>query len=192
MISIDRDSVPILGLVLAGGHSTRMGIDKSMIVHQGVHMYAFAQKKLRMIGLEVYLSCRADQAVQFQDSQIIPDSVPVKGPISGLVSAFRKKNRCAWLVIPIDMPFLSSEFINNELIGNRNPLRHATVIKIKGQSLLQPLVAIYEPASFPILMKEFNRENYSLTKILKNLNIELVEVDDTVVMANLNFPHDWH
>lgn len=183
---------PLWGLVLAGGRSTRMGKDKSLILHKGKPMYQLTVAKLKKSGLPVLISCRTDQIDQFAGFSVIADTVPPKGPISGLLSAFDTHKNYAWLLLPVDMPLITSEFIVKTLIKNRNRKKQATVLQLQGQNFKQPLPAIYEPASFSIVKTQFSNKNYSLKKILDMLDVEIVVIEgEEHLLANFNFPEDW-
>ena len=191
-ISIEQNDKPLCGIVLTGGHSLRMGKDKSLILQHGKPMYKIAEEKLKQTAIRVYISCRSDQAHQFPDSGIIPDSLPSKGPLSGLLSAFATNRECGWLVMPVDMPFITSDFIQTRLIHNRNVNKHATVLQVKGDTFLQPLLAIYEPSCLKHLKRFYSQKIYSLKKILGHLNVNVVQIDgEADLLANFNYPEDW-
>jgi molybdopterin-guanine dinucleotide biosynthesis protein A len=191
-ILTESNSAPLFGLVLAGGFSTRMLQDKAKLKFGEKYMYQVAMDVLRQVCDEVYLSCRSEQCSELDDVAIIPDELSSRGPITGILSAQKFNPQVAWLVIPVDMPYLNEKFIKNNLIAGRDHLKDATVLKDKQGSFLQPLVAIYEPSSHLFLREGFNANIYSLKAALNLMKIEVVEVEDPQhCLNNYNFPEDW-
>jgi len=184
---------PLYGLVLAGGFSTRMQEDKSLLVVDGKYMYQVALHLLGQVCTQVYLSCRIEQSQNFQNCHLIPDAFPPNGPISGILSAQKFNAQVAWLVIPVDMPNLKKEFIDNNLIAGRDPAKNVTILKDRTDAHVQPLVAIYEPSSHLLLEQSYYRGTYSLKAILAQMKIKVVEVDDPDnCLLNYNSREDWH
>ena len=82
-------SAPLRGLVLSGGHSTRMRQDKAALAIAGVSQLQRAAGLLTGQGLAVSVSVRADQTsdpLRARYPQII-DAGDVQGPAAGLLAA---------------------------------------------------------------------------------------------------------
>ena len=96
-----RDAV---GFVLAGGRSTRMGEDKSLVRFAGQPLVAHALGALRGAGLATSLVGAASTFDTF--APIIPDQEPWLGPLGGICAALASTS-AAWAVfLPVDMPLL--------------------------------------------------------------------------------------
>jgi molybdopterin-guanine dinucleotide biosynthesis protein A len=112
---------PLLGLVLAGGRSTRMGVDKSTINYHGKPQFEHLYDLLATYCADVFLSVNAEQASQLADSRfnLIADDATVFGPLAGILTAFQKQSaNHAWLVVVCDLPLLSGQSIR-KLVVNR-------------------------------------------------------------------------
>ncbi|MGO4700616.1 molybdenum cofactor guanylyltransferase [Dyella sp. 2RAB6] len=93
---------PCIGVVLAGGLSSRMGRDKALLPWRGRPLIEHQLEVLREAGVdEVRVSgLRPDYAG-------IVDAAPLAGPLGGLASiAQAQAGEADLLVIPIDMPLL--------------------------------------------------------------------------------------
>ncbi|MEN9686166.1 MAG: hypothetical protein RLZZ28_1952 [Bacteroidota bacterium] len=154
----------MLGLVLCGGESRRMGHDKGLIKPDGF-TYVWAQTasdKLASLSLPVVISVNRDQYPNycnfFSLDQLVPDSphLPLKGPLYGLLSVHEQFPAEDLLVIACDMPLLES-FIIKELILLRvkQPEAGAYIFSNKGEP--EPLCAIYTAKAlatvFPLYQK---------------------------------------
>jgi molybdopterin-guanine dinucleotide biosynthesis protein A len=88
-----------------------------------------------------------------------------------------------------DVPFVNTELIQL-LLSKRNPSKIATAIKGKGKDFVEPLITIYEPKAYPILL-QYLAQGYSCPrKVLINSEVEIVEVDDDLI-RNINTPEEF-
>ena len=73
------------GLVVCGGQSTRMGMDKSQLQYHGVPQREWLYELLQPLCEDVYISCNAEQAAEIGDSYpTITDATIYRniGPVS--------------------------------------------------------------------------------------------------------------
>jgi molybdopterin-guanine dinucleotide biosynthesis protein A len=89
----------ILGLVLAGGLSSRMGRDKAALTIDGVTLLQRAILALHDAGAAIV-------AVSGDRPGGIPDRWPRSGPVGGIASAADRLPDGELLVVPVDMPRL--------------------------------------------------------------------------------------
>lgn len=184
---IQQKIAPINGLVLAGGKSNRMGADKGTLNFYGKNQRDVAIDLLEKHHLKTYLSVREEQEISIENKII--DTFIGLGPFGAICSAFQKNPNVAWLVIATDLPFLTDEVIE-QLIQHRNPTKIATTIKGKGTEFPEPLITIWEPKSYPILLS-YLAQGYSCPrKILINSEVEIVEIDDQFI-RNINTPEEF-
>jgi len=181
---------PLHGLVLAGGKSTRMGEDKSLIAYFGLEHRIYLAKMIAPFCEKTYISCQENQLSENLDGcNPLIDLVPSKGPMSGLISAFLTHPNAAWLVIPCDLPLFSTKNIT-QLINERAEQGIATVFTSSNHDYPEPLIGIWEPSAFPLLEQQYKEGNYSLLNILNNNHISLVTALDHEGLTNVNTPEE--
>jgi len=184
---IKEKIAPIQGLVLAGGKSTRMGTDKGTLNFYGKNQREIAIELLEKHHLKTYLSVREEQEIGISNK--ITDKFLGLGPFGAICSAFQENPDVAWLVLATDLPFVNDEVINL-LLKHRNPSKIATTIKGKNKEFPEPLITIWEPKSYPILLN-YLAQGYSCPrKVLLNSAIEIIEVDDNLI-RNINTPDEF-
>jgi len=189
--SVVKENQPALnGLVLAGGKSTRMGSDKGLLEYHGQAQRDFLRTQMQeVLGAksEVFLSVRADQNIK--DSPVITDKFIGLGPFGAICSAFMHNPNTAYLVVATDLPFVNKEVLKL-LISKRNPTKIATAIKGKSKPFMEPLVTIWEPKAYPVLLS-YLAQGYSCPrKVLINSDVKIVEIDDAFIQ-NVNTPDDF-
>ena len=182
---IQEKIAAVKGLVLVGGKSTRMGQDKSNLDYFGKPQKIVAKQLLESNKLETFYSVQ--NASEYDDE--IHDKFLNLGPFGGICSAFQKDPNAAWFVLATDVPFVNDQIIKL-LLNQRNPGKIATAIKGKGKDFPEPLITIYEPKAYPILL-QYLAQGYSCPrKALINSEVEIVEVDDDFI-RNVNTPVDF-
>ena len=88
-----------------------------------------------------------------------------------------------------DVPFVNDEIIQL-LLKHRNPGKVATAVKGVGKEFVEPLITIYEPKAYPILL-QYLAQGYSCPrKMLINSNVEIVEIADDFI-RNINTPEEF-
>jgi len=184
---IKEKIAPIHGLVLAGGKSVRMGTDKGTLNFFGKNQRDVAIELLEKNKLKTYLSVREEQEITIENK--ITDKLIGLGPFGAICSAFQENPDVAWLVIATDLPFVNDEVIQL-LLKHRNPSKAATTIKGKDKQFPEPLITIWEPKSYTLLLN-FLAQGYSCPrKVLINSDVEIIEIDDDFI-RNVNTPEDY-
>jgi molybdopterin-guanine dinucleotide biosynthesis protein A len=178
------------GLVLAGGKSSRMGEDKSKISWHGKEQRYFMADMLKDFCNEVFISCRPDQKNEIQRFyNAIADEYPGGGPLGAIASAFQKQPAVAWLIVACDQPLLNIETLS-ELIANRDTSKVATAFKSPFDGLPEPLVAIWEPAAFTLVMTALSSGKQCPRKVLLQSEIHMIDPKQPLTLLNANTPAD--
>ena len=95
----------------------------------------------------------------------------------------------AYLVLATDLPYIDESLIF-ELIAHRNPKKIATTVKGIGNEFPEPLITIWEPKAYPILM-QYLAQGYSCPrKVLINSDIKELRIKNTNALCNVNTPEE--
>ncbi len=181
--------VPLNGLVLAGGKSQRMGQDKALLDYHGMPQQEHLYQLLSECCADTFLSLRPEQDEPPFEVSVIRDTFTGLGPMGAILSAFRQAPDSAWLVVAVDLPLVDAAVLD-ELIGQRNPSKVATAFHNPATDFPEPLIAIWEPRAYPVLL-QFLAQGYSCPrKVLINSDMESVEIDNPIVLRNANRPED--
>lgn len=188
---LSKNDFPKLnGLVLAGGKSLRMGNPKDKINWHGKEQRYHAADLLAQFCDEVFISCRQDQLENFnRDYKVLPDIFLNMGPFGGLLSAFHFQRNKAWLIIACDLPLLDKNSIDF-LIQSRDHEKMATAYASPSDGLPEPLIAIWEPKSYPLLHQFLSTGSTSLRKILMNSDTKILKPNNPDFLMNVNTPED--
>jgi molybdopterin-guanine dinucleotide biosynthesis protein A len=105
-------SMNITAVLLAGGESRRMGKDKATLLFRGKPLWRIQVELLRKLKpAEIFVSARTDPSWRPDDVQFVLDDPPSRGPLSGLAASLAEINTAHLLVLAIDMPFMTEQYL---------------------------------------------------------------------------------
>ena len=110
---------PTLGVILAGGHASRLGYrDKALVEVGGAPLLARVSTRLLPQVARVILSANGDPSrFAFSDLPLISDTIPgFPGPLAGILAGFdwaaAHLPHLDWIVsVPVDCPFLPHDLV---------------------------------------------------------------------------------
>lgn len=141
---------PLVGGILIGGRSRRMGSAKALLEWQGATLIERIADALAAVVPEVLLlGSGLDLPPKVARLETLADAPGARGPLAGLLSAFAARPEAAWLVLSCDQPLLSPASLA-WLIGERRPGRIAVFPQLEA-GRIEPFPGLFEPASRPRL-----------------------------------------
>jgi len=171
----------IVGLILAGGLSSRMGADKASLVIEGRTLLQRTATALRVVGATIV-------AVSGDRPGGIPDRWPRSGPIGGIASAVEYLPDGELLIVPVDMPRLNQSVLE-PLIAARS--ERTTVWH--GYPL--PMRMTLDGASRTALAELMTQpgRTCSVSALQSRLGAARLAIDtlDTRLLVNCNTPDEW-
>lgn len=190
----------IAGVVLAGGRSTRMGIEKAHIHAYGQtqpDMLARTRALLGRVTEQVWISCRPDNP---KDGQCIFDNYEGLGPFSGVYTALlhaRDAGLQGILPLSCDLPFMDDATLLR-LLTARDQARQRgddtlmTTFFQTATGFIESLTAVYEVAAIPLFEEALARQERKLSRIIppqRRTDIPYVH-SEALPFFNLNYPAD--
>lgn len=188
----------LLGVVLAGGLSTRMGRSKAGLSHpEGGTFLDHTINQLAAICPRVACSLAADSdTTGLPDRvQVVFDEKPSRGPAEGVARSLALGHtlRCTGvLVTPVDLPRLKSahlQRLSDAFYKTPDRIVCALSDNVTSKKRLQPLVAIYPlglQADLARLADSDSRSLYRFIASRKSVTVEL----PCEVLHNVNSPDD--
>ncbi|MEI6714872.1 MAG: molybdenum cofactor guanylyltransferase [Verrucomicrobiota bacterium] len=139
---------PFSALLLAGGRSTRMGVDKSSLLFENKPLWQHQLATLDQLSpSETLLSGHKNGPFQISSHPILEDPVDYAGPIAGIVQGLRHANTPWLLVLAIDIPYVPASYLA-ELLQQAAPLKRGVVPQ--DTPWWQPLAAVYPKTILPL------------------------------------------
>jgi molybdenum cofactor guanylyltransferase len=187
-----KAAAPVYGLILAGGSSSRMHRDKAALQYRGESQLDRAFELASRHVSRVFVSVRANQTEDPTRAPrpMIVDSIVGEGPTVGIRSALAAYPGVAWLVLACDLPFLSDAALS-QLLHERDAASVATAYRSAHDGLPEPLCAIWEPASGPLLASYQDDGGRCPRKFLIRHTTRLLEPRDRRALDNVNTPEEY-
>jgi len=178
------------GLILAGGKSQRMQTDKGSLEYFGKSQRLHIHEMLSKLCKEVHISYADKKDVNLAEQlPVVLDTFTGLGPFGGILSAFQANPNTAWFTLACDLPYLSPETLAY-LVQHRNPSKLATCFMDSNNQFPEPLITIWEPRAYPVML-QFLSQGYSCPrKVLINSDAELLQAPVIAELQNINYPEE--
>lgn len=182
-------SALLYGLILAGGKSSRMGFDKSLLEYHGKPQRDYLQDLLGKYCAAVFTSCKKIDDIS-PACHPLPDAFQMDSPLNGVLSAFQFNSKVAWLTVPVDMPMIDSAIIEY-LLCHRDSTKTATCFFDSDGKNPEPLFTLWEPKAWSSLESFYKSGRISPRDFLKQSAIQVLSVPDTRSLININSKEEW-
>lgn len=185
-----RSGDPV-GIVLAGGASSRMGRDKALLETRGGVLAALAAQRLAAVCAEVAVADGGRGLLPALPS--LPDG-PGRGPAAGILGGAAAYPGRRLLVLACDLPRVPAA-----LLAELARLPGADWAVPRWSGGVEPLCALYGPAALAALARRVERGRLALHALFEEgLAAGVLEGEELArfgapgeIFLNLNTPEDW-
>ncbi len=174
----------MIGVVLCGGESSRMGSDKGLLLNDVSTWAELAFNKLSTLKMPVVLSVNTQQIVFYKtlfplQKLVIDDTqLLIGGPLHGLLSVHQIYPNDAILLLACDMPMMAVEVLEKLLQQHQtNPTKNAIFFIKDNQP--EPLCTIYTSEAMAKILSLYNANKlskYSMKYMLEQLDVLALEM----------------
>lgn len=176
-------------ILFAGGKSSRMGEDKSLLPFgEFPTLTQFQYQRLKTLFVRVYISAKTADKFDFEADFILDPLEVDYAPTAGFVSVFREIADERIMVLSVDTPFIDEPVFHTLMNADKGELDAVIAKTAEGN---HPMCGIYHRS----LLEEFERmlteEDHRLGKLLAVSKTRFVEFDDEEPFMNLNHPHEY-
>ncbi|MDR2018046.1 MAG: ribosomal protein S18-alanine N-acetyltransferase [Syntrophobacterales bacterium] len=178
--------------ILAGGRSRRMGEDKALLKLGGRPLINHVYEKARRVFDDIIIISNHHHGFAGIDVSALPDVLPVKGSIVGVVSALMYASTPYVFVLACDMPNLSEK----ALVYMAEEARGEDVIVPRTAHGYEALHAIYSRSCISHFLSAIERDWLKITSVYPYLAVREL-TDETVflqegryVFSNINTRED--
>jgi molybdenum cofactor guanylyltransferase len=189
----------MVGLILCGGQSVRMGTDKGLIQQAEKTWAQTAVEKLALLSIPVKVSVNKKQqdvyaAIFSQDDLIIDnESLDLKGPLLGVLSCHLAFPGEDLFVLACDMLHMKTDLLFTLQEKHQQQTADAYIFSNDGKA--EPLCGIYTARSLACvcdLYKTKKLHTFSMKFILQQLNVCSMPLknEEKKYFHNFNSPAD--
>ena len=197
-----RGLLPISGIVLAGGRSTRMGRDKALLTIEGVPLLQIVCDVAIAICDPVYVVTpwteRYQHLVspcQFIQERLLPfeGATPPSphGPLIGFAQGLAYVQTDWVLLLACDLPRLKVEVLQEWAMELNNVEAEAIALLAHHALGWEPLCGFYRRRCLPALTQYINQGGRSFQQWLAQHSVQVLSLTDAQMLFNCNTPADY-
>jgi molybdopterin-guanine dinucleotide biosynthesis protein A len=180
-------------VLLAGGLSRRMGVDKATLLVSGEPLW---KRQLRVLTnlrpRAVWISARTAPSWCPAEIEVVTDTPPACGPLSGVVAGLRRLQNSHLLVLAIDLPQMTTEHLRKLCVL----ARPGTGVIPFHRDYFEPLCAIYPVEALAAAETALGSGDVSLQHFARNLlreskaHVYELASEERPLYLNMNAPSD--
>ena len=183
----------VVGFVVAGGQSRRMGRDKALLPWGETDLLDHALERLRAVANDVRILCGAERRYLERGLPVEPDLARSVGPLAGVLTGLATAPGRPGLFLAVDLPRVPVGLLRR--LAERAEDGDAVVpVSPRGP---EPLCAVYGPACFAPIRRRMAAGDFRMTGFWPDVRVlelgvaELAAFGDPAdLFLNLNAPTD--
>jgi molybdopterin-guanine dinucleotide biosynthesis protein A len=197
------DTRQIGSFILAGGASTRMGRDKSLLELAGEPLIARTLHLLQRARLQpTFVGAPEKFATLALGAPIIPDHTPDLGPLGGIATALGHTRKSWNLIVGCDLPFLTDDWIRyliaRAVRAHQDAESRFDVVIAQNLAGLEPLCAMYHQRCVVPIAAALGSGTRKVTAALTGLRLDAILPEEWkafdsggLLFKNMNSPADY-
>ena len=160
----------ISAVVLAGGKSRRLGMDKSLLRVNGQWLLEQILGSLSALSDDLILVGTGRRQFARLPARVVPDDFPGGGPLAGIYSGVKAMRHNRGLFLACDMPFLNLHLLRYMIL--LSPDFDVVIPSIEGQT--EPLHAIYGKACADPMRASLERKDQRVVTFFPQVRVRYV------------------
>ena len=183
----------VLGAILAGGKSSRMGMEKALLPLKGRPMIQYVADALSSRFSEVVIVGGGKDKYSFLELEVVPDVFEGCGPLGGIQAALNRAKPLPVFVLSCDTPFIPVKLI--EYLLSFKSAAPTTIAISDG--VLQPLCGLYDSTALGAIEHDLQEGKYSVLKTILKIDHTAIPITPDLpfftpqIFWNVNRPEDY-
>jgi molybdenum cofactor guanylyltransferase len=169
-------------IIMAGGGSNRMGVDKSMLTINGKPMVEYICEQVRDSFEQILISANEAEKLTFLGLEIVPDKTAGQGPLMGIASALEASENELNFVVACDIPYVNMTFVHRMLAEAEGA---DIVVPTAGEKKYEPLFAVYRKSALGAINEVLSSGGRKISDVFARCNVKYIELEADG-FANLN------
>jgi len=158
--------------VLAGGQSTRMGVDKAFVQLEGCTLLAHALALAKNVTSDVRIVGSPQKFAAF--GEVVEDEFPQHGPLAGIHAALRASSSELNLMLAVDMPFVEVPFLEY-LFQEAARLESVMVTIPRAAGAWQTLCAVYRKPFADVAEQALRQGKNKIDPLFRETKIQILD-----------------
>lgn len=175
-------------IILAGGQSLRMGMDKSLLPVVGEPMVQHIARQLLPAFDELLIGANDLEKFGFLNISVVPDLEPNQGPLMGLLSCLERSSHDLNFVTGCDMPKVDLGLVQKMFQVADG---HDIVMPRWPSGKFEPLFALYRKSVIDPARIVLGQGGRRIAHLFDHVKVKFVTLSETDSLHNLNTLEDY-
>ncbi|MYA72261.1 molybdenum cofactor guanylyltransferase [Candidatus Poribacteria bacterium] len=210
-LNAPKRTLPVTGIILAGGKSRRMGQNKALLPLGEDSLIAHVIRRMRRVTDELLLITNAPAEYTHLGLPMHSDIIPDAGALGGIYTGLTYASHDVAVCVACDSPFLQPKLLSYliSILGEYDAVMPYTESRNRGievtnpshstdQMTLQTLCAVYAKRCLPVIEQMLNEPDLRVHALRERANIltlapEIWKTYDAKGYSffNINTPEDF-
>jgi molybdopterin-guanine dinucleotide biosynthesis protein A len=180
-------------VIMAGGRSSRMGVDKSFVPFLGQPLINHVLERTAALGAETIIITNRPEDYAHLGLPLYSDIYRDKGPLGGFHAALTYARHPYVLIVACDMPWLQRPLLEHQ-IGLRQT---ADIIVPRWNKFPEPMHAVYSQNCLPHITRNLETDLLKLVAFYGRVTTRYIEPEEIAQFdpdgrsfRNVNTPED--
>jgi molybdopterin-guanine dinucleotide biosynthesis protein A len=174
-------------IIMAGGGSSRMGIDKSMMQIKGRPLIKHIYDQLCGTFDQILISTNEVQKYSFLGCDCVRDKMPGQGPLMGIACALEESDNELNFVVACDIPHIDIRFVRKMFSEAQES---DMVIPTNGNGKYEPLFAIYNKSALKGINQALSSGKRKISDAFAHCNVQYIKLT-AKQLTNLNTMEEY-
>ncbi|MFZ3579339.1 molybdenum cofactor guanylyltransferase [Virgibacillus sp. DJP39] len=179
---IENKMINICVVILAGGHSSRMGMNKALLPIRNKPVIEKIVGELGSIGDRTIINSNQPSTYTYLGFPVIKDNYVDQGPLAGMEAAMSHVDANVFIISACDTPFVKKE-VYLHLLDQLNGF-DAVVPIYKGK--IHPLSGIYTKNVNNKLQQQLDKQERKVSLMFDHLKVRYVDEFSGIPMEHLD------
>jgi molybdopterin-guanine dinucleotide biosynthesis protein A len=175
-------------IIMAGGGSRRMGIDKSMLTVNGRPLIEEICEQLHGSFEQVLISANDAAKFAFLGLPVVPDRVAGQGPLMGIASALSASHNELNFVVACDIPQIDLRFVRR-MLSQAAGGEADIILPVDRDGKDEPLFAVYRKSALDAINKVLSSGGRKISDVFAWCTVKHIELQESLI--NLNTAADY-
>lgn len=177
-------------VILAGGRSSRMGEDKSLMKINNQPLISVIAKQLDNVFGEILIGANNEEKYRFLNRRIIPDIEKGKGPLMGILSCLKASQSEINFFTACDIPLMNTDFIKEMSEVGRY---YDAVVPVSDNGRKpETLFAVYNRRLINVIEETLKDGKTRITDFFDKANVHFIPMKNKEWYYNLNTKENYY
>lgn len=181
----------MISVIQSGGHSLRMGTDKSLLVFNKRPMIEYVldsarnvtEKSAIVISRHNPRLSEYEELAQRRQTEILFDLHDHRGPLGGIHTALTNFPDQTIFILACDMPFISAEFLDflKQIHEREN---NDVTVPVDAEGRTQMLIGVYSPNCLEPITQMLDADQLKVERVCERVKARRVKFSEYSHLAN--------